>query len=41
MARETVDTNDQAYEFFVQESLELLQHLETGLMTLSQDHETQ
>lgn len=41
MARETVDTNDQAYEFFVQESQELLQHLESGLMTLSQDHETQ
>lgn len=42
MARETnVDTNDQAYEFFVQESTELLQHLESGLMTLSQDHEMQ
>ncbi|WP_024546666.1 hybrid sensor histidine kinase/response regulator [Picosynechococcus sp. NKBG15041c] len=40
MARETVDTNDQAYEFFVQEAQELLQHLESGLMTLSQDHET-
>lgn len=41
MARETnVDTDDQAYEFFVQESTELLQHLESGLMTLSQDHET-
>ncbi|OKH19751.1 response regulator [[Limnothrix rosea] IAM M-220] len=42
MASETrVDTNDQAYEFFVQESLELLQHLESGLMTLVQDHEAQ
>lgn len=41
MARETnVDTNDQAYEFFVQESMELLQHLESGLMTLSQEHDT-
>ncbi|AFY38017.1 CheA signal transduction histidine kinase [[Leptolyngbya] sp. PCC 7376] len=42
MARETrVDTNDQAYEFFVQESMELLQHLESGLMTLVQEHEAQ
>ncbi|MGB2927036.1 MAG: response regulator [Limnothrix sp.] len=42
MARETnIDTNDQAYEFFVQEATELLQHLESGLMTLSQAHETQ
>lgn len=42
IAKETsVDTNDQAYEFFVQESLELLQHLETGLMSLVQDHEAQ
>ncbi len=42
MVSETrVDTNDQAYEFFVQESLELLQHLESGLMTLVQDHEAQ
>ncbi|ANV82960.1 hybrid sensor histidine kinase/response regulator [Picosynechococcus sp. PCC 7003] len=40
MAKETVDTNDQAYEFFVQESQALLQHLETGLMSLCQDHET-
>lgn len=37
----TVDTDDQAYEFFVQESLELLQVLENGLLTLAQDHETQ
>ena len=42
MARETrVDTNDQAYEFFVQESMELLHHLESGLMTLVQEHEAQ
>ena len=34
-----IDTNDQAYEFFVQESLELLQILEQGLMTLTQEHE--
>ncbi|MGL5082252.1 MAG: Hpt domain-containing protein, partial [Microcoleaceae cyanobacterium] len=34
----TPDTTDQAYVFFVQESLELLQVLEQGLMTLSQDH---
>ncbi|MEB3282674.1 MAG: hybrid sensor histidine kinase/response regulator [Lyngbya sp.] len=32
-------TQDQSYEFFVQESLELLQTLEQGLMTLSQSHE--
>ncbi|MEB3280016.1 MAG: hybrid sensor histidine kinase/response regulator [Lyngbya sp.] len=34
-----IDTNDQAYEFFVQESLELLQILEEGLMTLTSEHE--
>jgi len=34
-----IDTNDQAYEFFVQESLELLHILEQGLMTLTQEHE--
>ncbi len=34
-----IDTNDQAYEFFVQESLELLQILEQGLMTLMQEHQ--
>jgi chemotaxis family two-component system sensor histidine kinase/response regulator PixL len=34
-----IDTNDQAYEFFVQESLELLQILEQGLMTLTSEHE--
>ena len=34
-------TQDQSYEFFVQESLELLQILEQGLMTLSQSHEIQ
>ncbi|MGL5081118.1 MAG: response regulator [Microcoleaceae cyanobacterium] len=37
MTLATID--DQAYEFFVQESLELLQILEKGLMTLSQDHD--
>lgn len=34
-----IDTTDQAYEFFVQESIELLQTLEQGLMTLNQQHE--
>ncbi len=34
-------TQDQSYEFFVQESLELLQILEQGLMTLSQTHDIQ
>ncbi|WP_413160583.1 response regulator [Capilliphycus salinus ALCB114379] len=34
-----IDTNDQAYEFFVQESLELLHILEQGLMTLTSEHE--
>ncbi|NES81261.1 MAG: hybrid sensor histidine kinase/response regulator [Moorea sp. SIO2B7] len=36
-----IDTNDQAYKFFVQESLELLQNLEEGLLTLGQQHDTQ
>ena len=36
-----IDTNDQAYQFFVQESLELLQNLEEGLLTLGQEHDTQ
>ncbi|MGF1491899.1 MAG: response regulator [Microcoleaceae cyanobacterium] len=35
----TIDTNDQAYIFFIQESLELLQVLEQGLMTLNQEHD--
>ncbi|MEL7035267.1 MAG: hybrid sensor histidine kinase/response regulator [Cyanobacteria bacterium J06592_8] len=39
MSSTTIDTNDQAYEFFVQESLELLQVLEDGLMTLTSEHE--
>jgi chemotaxis family two-component system sensor histidine kinase/response regulator PixL len=34
-------TQDQSYEFFVQESLELLQILEQGLMNLSQSHDIQ
>lgn len=34
-----IDTEDQAYQFFVQESSELLQHLETGLMNLTQTHD--
>ena len=34
-----IDTNDQAYEFFIQESLELLQTLEAGLMALTEEHE--
>ena len=32
------DIRDQAYQFFVQEAPELLQVLETGLLTLSQEH---
>ncbi|MDJ0704297.1 MAG: response regulator [Leptolyngbyaceae cyanobacterium MO_188.B28] len=32
------DIRDQAYQFFVQEAPELLQALETGLLTLSQEH---
>jgi len=35
------DTDDQAYEFFVQEALELLQRLEEGLLTLQTDHAVQ
>ncbi|MGB3535556.1 MAG: hybrid sensor histidine kinase/response regulator [Microcoleaceae cyanobacterium] len=35
----TIETDDQAYEFFIQESSELLQKLETGLINLSQDHD--
>ncbi|MEL7035879.1 MAG: response regulator [Cyanobacteria bacterium J06592_8] len=34
-------TQDQSYEFFVQESLELLNLLEQGLMSLAQDHDLQ
>ncbi|MDY7022627.1 MAG: hybrid sensor histidine kinase/response regulator, partial [Cyanobacteriota bacterium] len=41
MSSTIIDTNDQAYEFFVQESLELLQVLEDGLMTLTSEHEMQ
>jgi chemotaxis family two-component system sensor histidine kinase/response regulator PixL len=36
-----IETQDQAYEFFVQESTELLQILEQGLMSLSQVHDMQ
>lgn len=36
-----LETQDQAYEFFVQESLELLQILEQGLMSLTQSHDLQ
>ena len=36
-----IDTDDQAYEFFVQEALELLQRLEEGLLTLQTDHAVQ
>jgi chemotaxis family two-component system sensor histidine kinase/response regulator PixL len=36
-----IETQDQAYEFFVQESTELLQILEQGLMNLSQVHDMQ
>ncbi|NJO71163.1 MAG: hypothetical protein HC825_04565 [Oscillatoriales cyanobacterium RM1_1_9] len=35
----TLDMTDQAYVFFVQESLELMQILEQGLITLSQEHD--
>ncbi len=35
----TIETDDQAYEFFIQESSDLLQKLETGLINLSQDHD--
>ncbi len=42
MARDShVDTDDQAYIFFVQESGELLKLLESGLMSISQTHDTQ
>ncbi|MGK7903900.1 MAG: response regulator [Hormoscilla sp.] len=34
-----IDTNDEAYGFFVQEALELLQPLESGLLTLSKEHD--
>ncbi|MGB3402712.1 MAG: hybrid sensor histidine kinase/response regulator [Microcoleaceae cyanobacterium] len=34
----TIETDDQAYEFFITESSDLLQKLETGLINLSQDH---
>ncbi len=36
-----IDTDDQAYEFFVQEALELLQRLEEGLLSLQTDHAVQ
>ena len=36
-----IDTDDQAYEFFVQEALELLQRLEEGLLSLKTDHAVQ
>ncbi|NEQ66698.1 MAG: hypothetical protein F6K21_14565, partial [Symploca sp. SIO2D2] len=36
-----IDTDDQAYEFFVQEALELLQRLEEGLLSLQKDHAVQ
>lgn len=32
------DIQDQAYQFFIQEALELLQTIEQGLLTLQQDH---
>jgi chemotaxis family two-component system sensor histidine kinase/response regulator PixL len=32
------DIRDQAYQFFVQEALELLQSIEQGLLTLQEDH---
>ncbi|MGF1492198.1 MAG: response regulator [Microcoleaceae cyanobacterium] len=35
----TTTNNDQTYEFFVQESLELLHSLEHGLLNLSQEHD--
>jgi two-component system, chemotaxis family, sensor histidine kinase and response regulator PixL len=34
------DIRDQAYQFFVEEAPELLQDLESGLLTLTQDHST-
>jgi chemotaxis family two-component system sensor histidine kinase/response regulator PixL len=34
------DIRDQAYQFFIEEAPELLQVLESGLLTLSQDHST-
>ncbi|MGB7439686.1 MAG: hybrid sensor histidine kinase/response regulator [Coleofasciculaceae cyanobacterium] len=34
-----INTPDQAYEFFVQEALELLQRLEEGLLTLRREHD--
>jgi two-component system, chemotaxis family, sensor histidine kinase and response regulator PixL len=34
------EIRDQAYQFFVQEALEFLQTLETGLLNLRQDHST-
>ncbi|MFB2917698.1 response regulator [Aerosakkonema funiforme] len=33
-----IEIDDETYQFFVQESLELLQRLEEGLLTLQQDH---
>ncbi len=33
------EIHDQAYQFFIQESVEFLQILETGLMDLTQDHD--
>ncbi|NEP58329.1 MAG: response regulator [Symploca sp. SIO2G7] len=36
-----IDNDDQAYEFFVQEALELLQRLEEGLLSLQKDHAVQ
>lgn len=35
-----IDTQDETYQFFIQESLELLQRLEEGLLTISQEHST-
>jgi two-component system, chemotaxis family, sensor histidine kinase and response regulator PixL len=34
------DIRDQAYQFFIEEAPELLQILESGLLTLNQDHST-
>ena len=34
------DIRDQAYQFFIEEAQELLQVLETGLLSLRQDHST-
>ncbi|MEM1170949.1 MAG: response regulator [Cyanobacteria bacterium P01_H01_bin.35] len=36
-----IEIDDQAYEFFVEESTELLQTLEEGLINISQEHELQ